>query len=100
MLLFADFSHKNESFAFTKKENEVGKQTTQGTRRRNDEKKIHVGVCCYWICCDHILCVHLLHVSAHLSETTSYTYDQSCCNIMNISFRKLYDRRSWLVLST
>ena len=39
MLFFADFSHKNESFAFTKKEYDVDKQTTQGTRRRNDEKK-------------------------------------------------------------
>ena len=45
MLLFADFCHTNEICAFgafgafTKKENEVDKQTTQGTRRRNDEKK-------------------------------------------------------------
>lgn len=39
MLLFADFRHTNESFAFTKNENDVDKQTTQGTKRINDEKK-------------------------------------------------------------
>lgn len=39
MLFFADFRHTNESFAFTKNENDVDKQTTQGTKRINDEKK-------------------------------------------------------------